>query len=165
MIKHHFCRRVQALLRSKSKHSTNAVQEPWIYVHITATVTPDAHCLLVLFPGTAFPMLSAHINHWDICQQQLRSCWQQEARESPLSVIKHTKHHSEAGLWKGNSRLHAAEQKWAQGSHRGFGSKVKRRYLLYRKDRSASWGGGLSRPAGCRSQRGEQERKGNEGSL
>lgn len=98
MIKHHFCRRVQALLRSKSKHSTNAVQEPWIYVHITATVTPDAHCLLVLFPGTAFPMLSAHINHRDICQQQLRSCWQQEARESPLSVIKHTKHHSEAGL-------------------------------------------------------------------
>lgn len=66
---------------------------------------------------------------------------------------------------KGNSRLNAAEQKQAQGLNRGFRSKVRRRYLLYRKDRSASWGGELSRPADCRSQKKEQEKKGNGGSL
>jgi len=30
-------------------------------------------------------MLSAHMNHWDICQQQLRSCWQQAAKESSFN--------------------------------------------------------------------------------
>lgn len=50
-------------------------------------------------------------------------------------------------------------------NHTGFRGKVKRRYLLYRKDRRASWGGELSRPADCHPQKRKQERKRNGGSL
>lgn len=64
-------------------------------------------------------------------------------------MIKYTKHHSEAGPWKGNSRLYAAEQKYAQGSQWGFRSKVKRKdtYCTEKTEGpagEASWAGQLT---------------------